>query len=379
VQRRPRFLLTFLAWTRGLSGGDRHLLEVGARWHEHVDLTVLAPPQAAATIRPFLGDVRIHPLGSAGTAQARLGPLLALEYVRRAVEASVRDLPRTDVVVTASHFVPDAAGLAACARRGALGVSYVYHLIAERSGYSLRTLWSKNDERVALALLRRHADVVFTSNRTTAAALGARGFEPVHTAVGIDFAAFLQASPARSAPRGAFIARLVHTKGVVDAVRAWAQVLRSVPDAKLVIVGAGPERERAAALAEQLGIAGSLEWRGFVSEEEKRRILADSRLLLAPSYEEGWGISVCEALASGLPVVAYRLPVLDELFGASYVGARLGDVTDLAESAVRILTTDSIAEDLSHRGRETASRYDVRRVADSELDVILARSAACAS
>src|SRR5262249_47522095 len=102
MQRRPRFLLTFLGWTPGLSGGDRHLLEVGARWREHVDLTVLAPPQADATIRPFLGDVPLHPLGSSGAAQARLGPLLALEYVRRAVEASVRNLPRADVVVSAS-------------------------------------------------------------------------------------------------------------------------------------------------------------------------------------------------------------------------------------------------------------------------------------
>src|SRR5262249_19048935 len=150
--------------------------------------------------------------------------------------------------------------------------------------------------------------------------------------------------------RAAFIARLVHTKGVLDAVRAWAQVLRLVPDAKLVIAGVGPEREPAASLAGQLGIAESLDWRGFVSEEEKRRILADSRLLLAPSYEEGWGISVCEALASGVPVVAYRLAVLDELFGKAYVGARLGDVSDLAESAARILTDDTLAEDLSSRG-----------------------------
>src|SRR5262249_6543362 len=160
------------------------------------------------------------------------------------------------------------AGLVACTRRGALGVSYVYHLIAERRGYSPRTLWSKGDERVALALLRRHAGVVFASNRATAATLIARGFEPVYTAVGIDIGAFLAAVPAQSPPRAAFIARLVHTKGVLDAVRAWAQVLRLVPDAKLVIAGVGPEREPAASLAGQLGIAESLDWRGFVSEEE---------------------------------------------------------------------------------------------------------------
>ena len=60
---RPRFLLTFLGWAGGLSGGDRHLLEMAARWRSHVDVTVLAPPEAAPTVRTFLGDVELAPLG----------------------------------------------------------------------------------------------------------------------------------------------------------------------------------------------------------------------------------------------------------------------------------------------------------------------------
>jgi glycosyltransferase involved in cell wall biosynthesis len=285
--------------------------------------------------------------------------------------------------VTASHFTPDAAALASLVRRGAFGVSYVYHLVAARSDLRPRTLWSKSDERVALALLRRFAGVVFVSNGTTAAALATRGFDPVRTAVGIDLASFSQAVPARSAPRAAFVARMAHTKGVTDAVEAWAQVRRSVPGATLVMVGTGPERQRAAALAERLGISGALEWPGFVSEEEKRRILSESHLLLAPSYEEGWGISVCEAMASGVPVVAYRLPVLDELFGTAYLSANPGDVRGLAELAVHVLTDDSVAETFSGRGRDVAERYDVARVAEQELDLILhrsrRRSPACAS
>ena len=106
---KPRVVLTFLACASDLSGGDRHLLEMAARWRDHVEIAVLAPPQALRTIRPFLGDVPAHDLGSAGPRQAALGPLLALEYVRRAVTATVGKLPAADIVVTASHFT-DAAG-----------------------------------------------------------------------------------------------------------------------------------------------------------------------------------------------------------------------------------------------------------------------------
>jgi glycosyltransferase involved in cell wall biosynthesis len=375
--RRPRFLLTFLAWATGVSGGDRHLLEVAARWREHVDIGVLAPPEAFETIRVFLEDVPGYELGSAGPRQATLGPMLALEYVRRSVSATARDLPAADVVVAASHFTPDASALAKLVRRGALGVSYVYHLVGDRAGRGPRTLWSKADERIGLTLLRRSAGAVFVPNNQVAATLAARGFDPVYTRMGVDVSSFRPRAPASLPPQAAFVARMAHTKGVTDAVQAWALVRRSVPDARLRMVGDGPERAPATALAERLGISDAIEWRGFVSEPEKiRQVLSESRLLLAPSYEEGFGISVCEALAAAVPVVAYRLPVLDELFDSAYLGASTGDVAGLAEHAVQVLADDSVAETMSRRGRATAERYDLARVADQELETILGRLAA---
>jgi glycosyltransferase involved in cell wall biosynthesis len=137
------------------------------------------------------------------------------------------------------------------------------------------------------------------------------------------------------------------------------------------MVGTGPERDAATALAARIGVAGAIEWRGFVSEAEKRRILGESRVLVAPSYEEGWGIAICEALASGVPVAAYRHPVLDEVFGHAYLGTTPGDVDGLAELAARVLTDATYAEELSRAGRETAMRYDVGRVAETELETIL--------
>jgi glycosyltransferase involved in cell wall biosynthesis len=332
---------------------------------------VLAPPESEAIVREFLGDVPMHPLGAVGPRRAAGGPWLAAEYVKRAAAVAVRRAPAPDVVVAASHFLPDAAAVAALVRRGAFGVAYVYHLIAERPGRSVRTIWSKGDERIGLALLRRAAGIVFASNEPTSSVLRARGLDPIPTTIGVDVSSFTQASPGELPPRGLFLARLARTKGVTDAVEALARVRRRVPEARLVIVGTGPERGPASALSERLGIADAVEWPGFVSEAEKRRILAQSRVLLAPSYEEGWGIAVCEALASGVPVVAYRHQVLDEVFGDSYLAASPGDVDGLAELAARVLTDPRYADELSQAGRVTAERYDVSRVAELELEAIL--------
>ena len=367
--RRPRFLLIFLAQAARLSGGDRHLLEMAARWQESVEVSVLAPPSALATVREFLGDVEVQTLGSSSPVGARL----ALEYIRRGLLSLARPLPQADVALAASHFIPDAAALAALTRRGALGVAYVYHLVAARTASDARTLWSRNDERIGLAVLKRYADVVFASNDTTAAALARRGFRPVKTDVGIDLESFAgRIGPHDRKPsRGLFVGRLVATKGVLDAIRAWARVRAAVPEAKLVIAGEGPERSAATALAHQLGIGSAVEFVGFVSEGEKRRLLRESSVFVAPSYEEGWGIAVGEGLASHIPVVAYRLETLDELFPSSYLAAPPGDHEALADLATNVLTDADLAQRIALKGDDAVARYEIGRVAASELETIL--------
>jgi glycosyltransferase involved in cell wall biosynthesis len=369
---RPRFLLTFLAWAGGLAGGDRHLLEVASYWKKNVDVTVTAPPEAFATIRSFLGQVQMYPRGSAGARAASRGPLLALEYTRRALSAAIRPPDATDVVVAASHFSPDVAALSSLARRGSVTVAYVYHLVAARERNDPRTLWSKADERISLALLRRHADIVFVSNQATASALSQRGLtQVVRTDVGIDLASLVEVPRHRGSPDVLFVARMVESKGVHDVVDAWAQVRDAVPDARLVMAGDGPLREGAMRKAERLRVADSIEWPGFVSEDEKRRLLGKSSVFVAPSYEEGWGISVAEALATSLPVVGYGLPVLDELFPSAYLAVPGGDVKALAGAVVRVLNDQTLAHSLAERGLAAVKRFDVGRVADFELEQIL--------
>jgi glycosyltransferase involved in cell wall biosynthesis len=371
VAERARILLTFLGWADGLSGGDRHLLEMGARWSNDATVSVLAPPQAFPLVRSFLGEEAVlHGLGSASGRVAAKGPLLAAEYVRRAAVVSRRLPAGYDVVCGASHFAADGAAIAAGARRGALGVGYVYHLVEERERRDLRTRWSLLEERRGLALLKRHARLVFSSNANTRHRLEGRGIHSVHTNVGVDVASFSPGDASQREDRALFVGRLVESKGVVDAVEAWAEVVRVRPDARLVVAGIGPEQERARARSRQLGIEGAVEWRGFVSEQEKRDLMSESRVFLAPSYEEGWGISVCEALASGVPVVAYRLPTLDELFGGGYVPVALGDCHGLAAATLALLGDDVHARELSQRGRSTAERYDLGKVATDEFGEI---------
>jgi glycosyltransferase involved in cell wall biosynthesis len=356
-----------------LSGGDRHLLEMAARWQGTVEVCVSAPRSAETVIRSFLGDAPFTYVGGGKPSGPTDGVRLASLYLRRAVAVEARP-PRADAVIAASHFLPDAATVHAAVRHGAHGVAYVYHLVAGRTDRSPRTLWSKADERLSLALLRRSAGTVFSSNAETAAALRRRGFDPVHTDVGVEIASFRHARPAGAAPVAAFVARLVPKKGLRDIIAVWPRVLDRVPAARLLVVGSGPERETAEASAHAAGLADSIEWLGFISDEEKRDLLAHARVFVAPSYEEGWGISVAEALASALPVVAYRLPTLDELFGGAYDAVGLGDLDGLADALIRNLTDDELVARASTLALARVSMFDLAAIATAELETILDRS-----
>jgi glycosyltransferase involved in cell wall biosynthesis len=333
---------------------------------------VLAPGNARETIFGLLGEVRFTARGWDNALVINGGPALAAEYVRRAIVAELRP-HRADVVIGASHFLPDAAAVHAAARHGAHGVAFIYHLVAERTDRSLRTRWSQADEALGLRLLRGSAHTVFTSNDDTLSALAQRGFNPVRTDVGLDLATFRRAHAAEAPPVALFVARLVPKKGLADLIAGWPQVRERVPAARLIVVGSGGERNAVEQQIGELGIGASVEWKGFVSEEAKRELLSNARVFVAPSYEEGWGISVAEAMASALPVVAYRLPTLDEVFGDGYVAVNKGDIGGLADAVARLLTDDTAAADAAALGAASVARYDVQAVAEKELAAILSK------
>lgn len=98
-------------------------------------------------------------------------------------------------------------------------------------------------------------------------------------------------------------------KNYAALLRAWPRVARARPDARLVMVGHGPEQEMLSRLA-----AGqpSVELRGHVSFGELQRLYATAQVFCHPSLQENFGIAVVEALASGLGVVVHEQPAVME-------------------------------------------------------------------
>ena len=120
------------------------------------------------------------------------------------------------------------------------------------------------------------------------------------------------------------VGRLVPIKGMDRLVRAWAEVCKTNPEAKLAIVGDGEERQRLESLASDFGITDQVHFAGWA---DPIPYLASARCFALLSRNEGMGRAVVEAFAASLPCVVSDVCGLSELVDES-----VGAVVDAEES-----------------------------------------------
>jgi glycosyltransferase involved in cell wall biosynthesis len=144
-------------------------------------------------------------------------------------------------------------------------------------------------------------------------------------------------------------------------------VIAKKPGAKLLVIGEGPHRTRTQAMFQEMGLANSVRFTGGIPEKEKNELLCRARIGLSLSFEEGWGLSINEFLATGIPVVAYGLPIFDTVFPAQLISVPVGDKSAAAREIVALIDAPTRQRELGIRGHEFVQRYDFRNVARQEL------------
>ena len=172
---------------------------------------------------------------------------------------------------------------------------------------------------VTLSLLKKAKRIVTVSN-FTAQALRNNGVSNVRilvsgNAVDVNFIRNVRAYSEEKTFDGVFVGRISKEKGVFDLLTVWKEVVKVRKNAKLLIIGNGLESKSVKEKIAALHLDNNIDIRRQCKDNELYSLLKASRVFLFPSLFEGWGIAVAEALACGLPVVAYNIPALREVFG----------------------------------------------------------------
>lgn len=169
------------------------------------------------------------------------------------------------------------------------------------------------------------------------------------------------------------VARHYPRKRILDLIRAFAQVRRHEPRARLVVIGDGPEHEalRQAVLEHEL--ADCVQLLGALpADEEVRGWYGRASLFCLPSEQEGFGIVFLEAMASGLPVVSTTAAAIPEVVPDGEAGLLVHprDPAALAEALLRLLQDPGLRSRLRDCGRRHARAYAWERVADRFLEAV---------
>jgi glycosyltransferase involved in cell wall biosynthesis len=170
-----------------------------------------------------------------------------------------------------------------------------------------------------------------------------------------------------------FVGRFTEIKGIRYLLKAFPTILRSVPDAKLVLVGGGPLEIEVKAY--QKKFANNIFWLPFVSNDIMPNIYAGSDVVVLPSFFEPFGNVTVEAMACGRPVVGSCIGgLLDTIVpGETGLHVQPGDSDQIANSLIEILTNENLRKELGKNARKRALinfSYDVviKRIEKLYLD-----------
>jgi glycosyltransferase involved in cell wall biosynthesis len=155
------------------------------------------------------------------------------------------------------------------------------------------------------------------------------------------------------------VGRLVKEKGIDNYLRAAALIRKKLPDVRFVVVGDGPCRHELSAMVADLGLGDSVSLLGM--RDDVPELLTTFDLFLLTSNRESFGISLVEAMASGVPVLAFSVDgvpeIVDERCG---VLLSPGDVEGLAEQAIALLLNEDRRHILAAACRVQAEKFSIQ-------------------
>ncbi|MFN4133800.1 MAG: glycosyltransferase family 4 protein [Candidatus Hadarchaeales archaeon] len=226
-------------------------------------------------------------------------------------------------------------------------------------------------EKASLTL--PYSKIVAVSNSTKEKLIGA-GVPPEDIEVipnGVDLAFFNGIKAEKSKKlRVIYVGRLIDYKHLDDLLLAFSKLK---VDCELYLVGVGHEKERLEKMANALGISKKVIFTGFVSDEDKVRLLKSSHIFVLPSTVEGFGIAVVEAMAAGTPTICTDIPAMREVTETGKAGLLFHprDVEELAEKLERLVSDEKLRRKLSEIGyKNVAKNYSWDKIAKRMEEVL---------
>lgn len=345
-------------------GAEQYMHEISRRWVEHgIKVTWFTGRDTGQAAADVIDGVRVLRAG---------GPLAI--YARSALKL-LRSGETFDAIVDCQNGIPFFSPLFVPADTPIVQLIHHVHQeqFATRFAPPLAALGRFLENSGAKAVYGQRAiAAVSVSTRLELRKLGFTG--PVHVVPNGTIDVPARPGPRDPEPTIGVVSRLVPHKRLDLLLGQFAVAARSIPNLRLEIVGDGPEKPRLQQLAMDLGLDHAVTFHGYQPNEVRDDLLNRAWLTTSTSASEGWGCSVVEAAAWGVPCLALQVPGIRD----SVVGGRTGWFVDTPTelgaamvSALEALADADIAEAISAQCQEWARCFTWDRSSELLAGVLL--------
>jgi glycosyltransferase involved in cell wall biosynthesis len=331
------------------------MLREYSKYWETID--IITPGGLSREAFTIHGNVTIHP--------SLRHKFLHTRYIYTKGLALLRE--KTFDLITAQDYPPFQMGLGGWLLGRKTGIPYVLeflHIVGYPKAPDLKEHLSREMSKLYLRYMWKPAKAIRVVNHVEVPELLKQlGIPESHIIVTpcfyLDFNVYKPMNLPKTGKKVLFTGRLVPNKGVVELIRAFRLVVDAVPDAQLVIAGDGRLREKLVALAQQLGIADQVEFKGMVPHKEIAEVINQCDIFVFPSYNEGAPRSVGEAMACGLPLISTNIGIMKEIITDGENGLFISwEPEDIAEKIILLLQRKDLREKIAENGRQAVQKYE---------------------
>ncbi|MGI0011636.1 MAG: glycosyltransferase family 4 protein [Nitrosopumilaceae archaeon] len=151
-----------------------------------------------------------------------------------------------------------------------------------------------------------------------------------------------------------FVGRLVFYKNLETVIRAISIVKKSHAKIRLMIIGGGPQKEYLVDLTKQLKLEKNIEFCGYVSEEDKLKMISSSIAMVFPSLCEGFGLVILESFSCSRPVIVSNVRPLSDIIDDKKDGVVIEAMNEnkWAEVIAYFILNPHIALEMGENGRK---------------------------
>jgi glycosyltransferase involved in cell wall biosynthesis len=369
--RRPTVAIVVPYFAPKVGGLERYAERLAREVQAAADLDVLVittNPAGRRTVRDDVGGLPVVRLARWLTlSNTPVSPLWPVQ-VRRLLD-------RHRVALVSAHSpVPYLADVTVAAAGRHRPVVLTYHAGSLVKGVRGIDTVLRGYERHVLPRVFARADALVAVSPTSLAARvpGSRTIPP-----GVDTDVFTPAVVPAGPPTVLYVGRIERSsawKGIGVLLRAFVEIARRLPSARLELVGAGDAVDGFRREAAALGIDDRVDFRGVLSGAELVGAYRRASVVVLPSLTdaESFGMALVEAMSCGRPVVGSRVGGIPGVVTDGQDGLLVppGDARALAAACLTVLTDPGLADRLGRAGRQAAvSRFSWSRQLPAYLDV----------